>query len=59
MPSWRDSDKQRYGDDLMNDLTYLASAYLIMIGLLGAWLWKIYQRLENIEKRLSMDENAE
>ena len=43
----------------MNDLTYLASAYLIMIGLLGAWLWKIYQRLENIEKRLSVDENAE
>ena len=42
----------------MNDLTYLASAYLTMIGLLGAWMWKIYQRLENIEKRLLKDENA-
>ena len=42
----------------MNDLSYLASAYLTMIGLLGAWMWKIYQRLENIEKRLLKDENA-
>ena len=42
----------------MNDLSYLASAYLTMIGLLGVWLWKVFQRLENIEKRLSKDENA-
>ncbi len=42
----------------MNDLTYLASAYLTMIGLLGAWLWKIFQRLENIDKRLSTDATA-
>ncbi|MDP6639742.1 MAG: hypothetical protein QGH90_06880 [Candidatus Poseidoniaceae archaeon] len=37
----------------MEDLTYLASAYLTMIGLLGAWAWTVYQRLEAIERRLS------
>tara|TARA_B100001123_G_C14878271_1_gene854901 strand:+ start:393 stop:524 length:132 start_codon:yes stop_codon:yes gene_type:complete len=43
----------------MDDLTYLATAYLTMIGLLGAWAWTIMQRLENLEKGLFSDTEEE
>ena len=36
----------------MDDLIYLASAYLTMIGLLGAWAWTILQRIDNLERHL-------
>jgi len=43
----------------MDDLTYLASAYLTMIGLLGAWAWTILQRIDNLERHLLLHDGEE
>ena len=38
--------------DNMSDLGYLATAFIIMIGLIAAWSWSFYNRLNSIDERI-------
>ena len=43
----------KIGDgDNMSDLGYLATAFIIMIGLIAAWSWSFYNRLKSIDERI-------
>ena len=37
----------------MSDLGYLATAFIIMIGLVAAWTWSFYNRLKSIDQRIN------
>jgi len=37
----------------MSDLGYLATAFIVMIGLIAAWTWSFYNRLKSIDERIN------
>ena len=37
----------------MSNLGYLATAFIIMIGLIAAWTWGFYNRLKSLDERIS------
>ena len=40
----------------MGDTTYLAVAYIVMIGLIAAWSWTLARRLQHFGTRLDVAE---
>ena len=37
----------------MSEMGYLATAFIIMIGLIAAWTWGFYNRLKTLDERIS------
>ena len=40
----------------MAETTYLAIAYIVMIGLIAAWTWTLARRLDHLNARLALAE---